>query len=117
MNRDITVNSVVYKYRGDDKGIALRVDTSLGQNLPRSLIIGSTFDKSGSRRSKLEFANVTADPVTGELKETRALVQVIAPINATTADIDAVLDQVGASFSEGSPARVLVDEALIEGVI
>jgi hypothetical protein len=102
MDRDVTVNSIVYTYRGDDKGISTRRNVALGIDKPRDMLVGTLVDKDGTRRTKLEFTQTDVDS-DGKYYTTRVLVQAIVPKSTTSAQLNAVLDQVQAALASSSP--------------
>ena len=105
MDRDVTVNSIAYAYRGDDNGQSVRRNVALGIDKPRDMIVGSIYGKGsdvGTRRTKLEFTQTDVD-ADGNYYTTRALVQVIVSKQTTTAQLNAVLDQVQSALASSAP--------------
>lgn len=93
MDRDLTIDSVAFGYRGDDKGTSVRRNVSAGLEKPVDFIIGNVYDSKG-RRCKAEFSQTDVDATDGTVYQTRALVQLIAHPKTTTAQANAVLDKV-----------------------
>jgi hypothetical protein len=110
MDRDLTINSIVYGYRGDDKGTSTRRNVASGLDKPVDVIIGSINDSKG-RRTKLEVSKTSVNATTGRVYQTRALIQLIADPESTTAEADAVLDIASYAANMGRNAPDLTAQA------